>query len=407
MKTRLVLKVMLTGFVLAVLLPGESSLFHECTQAAILGPLGPGLTYTDGSNPIIIGHKNGRDSYFVRLFEEGTQSYWGDYTYEHDFIGCTRDDLGAFTGMNVTGSGLNVINADDPSGPKIEGLRERAAALADDYEELDEILKPESWQHTPGIAAFDRDGNIQIGYIKRDVLTTMNPDNPFYIERVDAEEGEALLRDTSNWFHGDPNLLEVRDVAYIWHRFNSSSHYSAIILPKHNIFWCTAAHTNDSPFIPFDLNDPYVHPALQDYSYYNSADYSQSEIDAIEDAIMAVDGSVIGNVREIQRRIVEGWFNTSSTCEVAGGQCCPNQCDSYDDCTPLEGTCSSGYCCHGSCGKSGDLNQDGRIDEDDVQLCIEVFLEFERNPDIAVRADVNEDGIVNILDVQEIINLKE
>jgi hypothetical protein len=51
-----------------------------------------------------------------------------------------------------------------------------------------------------------------------------------------------------------------------------------------------------------------------------------------------------------------------------------------------------------------DLNQDGRIDVLDVQLCVNVFLGSETDPGIVARADVNSDGSVNVLDVQLVVN---
>ncbi|MCJ7567860.1 MAG: PQQ-binding-like beta-propeller repeat protein, partial [Anaerolineales bacterium] len=53
----------------------------------------------------------------------------------------------------------------------------------------------------------------------------------------------------------------------------------------------------------------------------------------------------------------------------------------------------------------GDLNQDGSINILDLQLTINVFLGIENDPGITARADVNGDGIVNILDVQQLANL--
>ncbi|MFQ5921540.1 MAG: dockerin type I domain-containing protein [Anaerolineales bacterium] len=51
-----------------------------------------------------------------------------------------------------------------------------------------------------------------------------------------------------------------------------------------------------------------------------------------------------------------------------------------------------------------DLNQDGRIDVLDAQLCVNVFLGTETDPEIKERADVNSDGSVNVLDVQVVVN---
>jgi hypothetical protein len=41
----------------------------------------------------------------------------------------------------------------------------------------------------------------------------------------------------------------------------------------------------------------------------------------------------------------------------------------------------------------------------DVQLCVNVFLGVETDPDIVDRADVNRDGRVDVLDVQAIANV--
>ncbi len=52
-----------------------------------------------------------------------------------------------------------------------------------------------------------------------------------------------------------------------------------------------------------------------------------------------------------------------------------------------------------------DVNQDGQVNVLDVQLCVNVILGTETNPDIVAHADVNEDGDVNVLDVQNIVNV--
>ena len=53
----------------------------------------------------------------------------------------------------------------------------------------------------------------------------------------------------------------------------------------------------------------------------------------------------------------------------------------------------------------GDLNNDGTVNVIDVQLCVNVFLGLETNPDIIARADVNDDGSVNVIDVQRVVNV--
>jgi hypothetical protein len=52
----------------------------------------------------------------------------------------------------------------------------------------------------------------------------------------------------------------------------------------------------------------------------------------------------------------------------------------------------------------GDINQDGRVNVLDIQVCVNVFLGSETDPGIVARADVNGDGVANALDVQAIVN---
>lgn len=53
----------------------------------------------------------------------------------------------------------------------------------------------------------------------------------------------------------------------------------------------------------------------------------------------------------------------------------------------------------------GDLNNDRKINIQDVQLCINVILVTETNAEIVARADVDENGQINVLDVQAIANI--
>jgi hypothetical protein len=52
---------------------------------------------------------------------------------------------------------------------------------------------------------------------------------------------------------------------------------------------------------------------------------------------------------------------------------------------------------------SPDLNDDGRVDVLDVQLCTNVALGIERDPEIASKADINMDSMVNTEDVLMIV----
>jgi len=51
-----------------------------------------------------------------------------------------------------------------------------------------------------------------------------------------------------------------------------------------------------------------------------------------------------------------------------------------------------------------DVNQDGAVNVLDVQLCVNVFLKIEQDPSIVQRADVNRDGQISSEDVRQILN---
>ncbi|HLA77060.1 MAG TPA: dockerin type I domain-containing protein, partial [Vicinamibacteria bacterium] len=53
----------------------------------------------------------------------------------------------------------------------------------------------------------------------------------------------------------------------------------------------------------------------------------------------------------------------------------------------------------------GDLNDDGQVNVLDVQLCVNVFLGVELDPETVDWADVNRDARVDVLDVQAIANV--
>jgi hypothetical protein len=42
-------------------------------------------------------------------------------------------------------------------------------------------------------------------------------------------------------------------------------------------------------------------------------------------------------------------YGTQQTCTQAGGTCMANACNTYQSCSSLSGTCTSGYCCSGTC----------------------------------------------------------
>ncbi len=55
--------------------------------------------------------------------------------------------------------------------------------------------------------------------------------------------------------------------------------------------------------------------------------------------------------------------------------------------------------------KRGDLNNDEKVNIQDIQLCVNVILGAETNPGIVARADANDDGQVNNSDIEEIVNI--
>jgi hypothetical protein len=53
----------------------------------------------------------------------------------------------------------------------------------------------------------------------------------------------------------------------------------------------------------------------------------------------------------------------------------------------------------------GDLNLDGLLTQEDVQLCVRLILGLEHDTGLAARADLNQDDVVNVLDLQVLINI--
>ena len=56
-------------------------------------------------------------------------------------------------------------------------------------------------------------------------------------------------------------------------------------------------------------------------------------------------------------------------------------------------------------GLIGDLNRDGTVDIADVNICINIILEFNKDPDTRALADITGDGAVDISDVNALINI--
>jgi hypothetical protein len=304
-------KFFIVGVLFIAILLSINSNVHECTHAQFLCPLNTGMEYIEGASPITAYHKNAGDEYRTILYEQGTISNTSDYVYEHTFIGMGYSSYWNYTrglsAMNVNGNSINFVAPLWSFFAEIDFYeREKAIALADDLEELIELVKSHSNKRIVAVTGYNKNAEMEAGNIQKEVYTTRTSENPWIIQGRKQNKGKSLIQNTSNWFHGDPDKLEVRDVAYCWRRFNKDADFSIINVIKYNVMWCTAGKTANSPFIPFDLNDPYVHPALEDGSYYQSAEYTSSEIEDIEDAIMAVDGAIIGDARAIQKCIVEG-----------------------------------------------------------------------------------------------------
>ncbi|MBO4870583.1 MAG: leucine-rich repeat protein [Muribaculaceae bacterium] len=56
-------------------------------------------------------------------------------------------------------------------------------------------------------------------------------------------------------------------------------------------------------------------------------------------------------------------------------------------------------------GVVGDLNGDGVVDVADVNICINIILELNNDPEVKALADLNGDGVVDVADVNAIINI--
>ncbi len=95
-----------------------------------------------------------------------------------------------------------------------------------------------------------------------------------------------------------------------------------------------------------------------------------------------------------------------NTCASQNGVCCQENQTCQNGIFISSSDCGN-LCCTGECVSPqlpGDLNDDGHVNVQDIQLNVNVILEIENRPDIIARADVNRDGSVNVLDVQKIVN---
>ncbi|WP_198295061.1 Ig-like domain-containing protein [endosymbiont of Ridgeia piscesae] len=287
---------------------------HATTMAAMTGPLGPGVTYTDSSTPVIVKAAQGGQPNTIVYMPPGSPargSQFGPYTYEHGFIciGPPEDGPRQFHScLNDAGLTWNTQNAGGTGGPDDREVREHAAALGSDFEEMAELIAPEAIPNTVLQTGPSRNGGMRTAYIRSNGINELGPDDPFYLVGFKEIGFWSEVNNMDNWSRGDPNLFEVRDLAHIWHMHNPTSIWGSMTVPNHRLIWITAGPSNYGPFIPFSIDDPYIHEAFKDSSYESSIisnPYTHEEIAEIEDLIMAPDGAVMGDIREIQRRIVE------------------------------------------------------------------------------------------------------
>jgi hypothetical protein len=302
------------GIVSLILLLLVSFDLHATTMAAMTGPLGPGLTYTDSSTPVIVKAAQGQQPNTMIYMPPGSiarGSKFGKFAYEHGFIcvGPPVDGPRQFHScLNDAGLTWNTQNAGGTGGPDDREVREHAVALGSDFEEMAELIAPEAIPNTVLVTGPSRNGGMRTAYIRSNGINELGPDDPFYLVGFKEIGFWSEARNMDNWSRGDPNLFEIRDLAYIWHMHNPTSIWGSMTVPNYRLIWITVGPSNYGPFIPFSIDDPYIHEAFQDGSYEKSIisnPYSHAEIAAIEDAIMAADGNVKGDIREIQRRIVE------------------------------------------------------------------------------------------------------
>lgn len=301
---------------MAALLSASGTGALACTQVAMAGPLGPGLTYIDGSTPVIFKHQNAPGNTVIRYKTSGTSAggtEYEPYVYKHSFIYMGRDEAPPTcfsVGMNDSGTSHATQNWGGTGGPDNWNTRERAMSMGTGFEGYEEIIRAESIANTVVLAG-PRGGDITSGYITAGYIlqgetTIMGPNEPLFLHGEYEDEFMDEVNNMDNWSRGDPSRLEIRDMAHIWHLHNENSEYGMMAVPQHRVIWLTGGPPAKGPFIPFCIDDPYIHQDFQDLTYYQSLDsepYTLDEIAEIEDAIMAPDGSIIGDIRQIQHAI--------------------------------------------------------------------------------------------------------
>ncbi|RKY40671.1 MAG: hypothetical protein DRP81_09130, partial [Candidatus Omnitrophota bacterium] len=94
---------------------------------------------------------------------------------------------------------------------------------------------------------------------------------------------------------------------------------------------------------------------------------------------------------DLSQYIIE---ESQQTCASQNGVCC-NENQTCQNGIFISSSDCGNLCCTGECVSPrlpGDLNGDGHINVQDIQLNVNVILEIENRPDIIARADVNRDG---------------
>ena len=224
-----------------------------CTHGTFLLPMKPGMEPIEQAIPIAIRHQNAVGDYSVQVYKKGDKSPWEkDHVFEHNayiiqrvlkysglaskFFG--EGPGGIICGINSQGAGEATQNWGGNGGPDDKLVRLRAVTSAGDFDEMASLIKPEAYANSTYVIG-KKDGEWAVGYQEKGKLTVHTPENPWRVRGNSSKDADRLLQDARNWYRGDPQLLEVRDLVYIWHRVNASSDFMALYLPHLRLMWTT------------------------------------------------------------------------------------------------------------------------------------------------------------------------